>query len=690
MNRKAPTLFLIFLLVSVIAFSTIHVVYGEGQNWLADEPFRTQHTINELTGATANYQVNMTIYKSVGTSSGNTAYLPNIARTDFGDVRFTTDDGSTELPYWIERTVSNVSAIFWIKLTGNLGEQEQKIYIYYGNSTFTTTSNAANVFNDVYSGLIQALPMDENTGTATNDYSGSGINGTLSGANIGWGTGKFNSGVKTTGASSIVSFGTSTALDLAGVTISFWFKPNVQFAQDTWQVMWCKYKDNNNRAQIFLDKTTSHLVVSLLTSGTSRIYLETTQTTWSAQWYYLTATIGTTNSSLYINGNLVTNTTNAYSLQSVATSAEKLFTDFYGGAAVDNFNGTLDSFMIWNTTFGSDRVTKLYNNYPMVSIYNLGYSYLRQYITGDAVHGSYGSEQQKVSITFYMTGNTVMCVNGTQITNGTTNQYIVGQGLSLLAGVAWNYTLTNWSWNNSVGTSTTNPYVFTVTNATTIWLNVSGLQSIYDQGYNAGWANGNATGYSVGWSQGNSTGWIAGNSTGYNSGWSAGNLTGYTNGFSAGYSSGYSIGWADGNATGYSAGWSSGNLTGYNQGWIIGNQSGYIAGYNNGFIEGWIEGNVTGYGQGWDAGNYTGYITGWTDGNFTGWTSGNATGFATGYDIGYAAGFEDGSGGATPEPTIPPITEGTGIGMTIVAVLLVSVVFGSILIILVFRRKDGS
>jgi hypothetical protein len=51
------------------------------------------------------------------------------------------------LSYWIENYTSGVSATFWVKITNNLTSTNQTIYIYYGNSTVTTTSNGTNTFS---------------------------------------------------------------------------------------------------------------------------------------------------------------------------------------------------------------------------------------------------------------------------------------------------------------------------------------------------------------------------------------------------------------------------------------------------------------------------------------------------------------------------------------------------------------
>ena len=77
--------------------------------------------------------------------NGENVGLNGHCRADFGDVRFTGGDGTTLLDYWIESKFDGDHAIFWVKIQDNLGSA-QTIYIYYGKSDATTTSNGDNTF----------------------------------------------------------------------------------------------------------------------------------------------------------------------------------------------------------------------------------------------------------------------------------------------------------------------------------------------------------------------------------------------------------------------------------------------------------------------------------------------------------------------------------------------------------------
>jgi hypothetical protein len=67
-------------------------------------------------------------------------------RFDFGDIRFTRDDGVTLLDYWMESKVNGDWAVFWVEVPDDLSEEPVMIYIYYGNPDATSISNGTNTF----------------------------------------------------------------------------------------------------------------------------------------------------------------------------------------------------------------------------------------------------------------------------------------------------------------------------------------------------------------------------------------------------------------------------------------------------------------------------------------------------------------------------------------------------------------
>lgn len=111
-------------------------------------------------GAQTDYQLKLTVYKGSGIDTVNAIYLGGYVNNDFSDLRFTSSDETTLLPYWIESYISVVSAIVWIKIDSIPADPFSKfIYIYYDNPVATTISNVNNTlvfFDDFESGTIDS------------------------------------------------------------------------------------------------------------------------------------------------------------------------------------------------------------------------------------------------------------------------------------------------------------------------------------------------------------------------------------------------------------------------------------------------------------------------------------------------------------------------------------------------------
>jgi len=115
-------------------------------SWLTGWTYRKSHLITANAGAGTNYQIKITVHYDAGIDSVGDVYCNSHCKTDFGDIRFTTDDETTELNYWMESKVDEDNAIFWIKVIGDLSTVNKTIYIYYDNSGVSTTSNGINTF----------------------------------------------------------------------------------------------------------------------------------------------------------------------------------------------------------------------------------------------------------------------------------------------------------------------------------------------------------------------------------------------------------------------------------------------------------------------------------------------------------------------------------------------------------------
>jgi hypothetical protein len=123
-------------------------------NWLSGWPHRKSHVINSSAGAGQDYQTCIKVYKGTGVDGSETLYgvpsgkvfLGSNVRDDFGDVRFTAADGTTELKYWLQEYALGTSAVFWVKVADSLESSSATIHVYYGNPPAVTTSSGSDTF----------------------------------------------------------------------------------------------------------------------------------------------------------------------------------------------------------------------------------------------------------------------------------------------------------------------------------------------------------------------------------------------------------------------------------------------------------------------------------------------------------------------------------------------------------------
>ncbi|MHA2085839.1 MAG: DUF2341 domain-containing protein [Candidatus Thorarchaeota archaeon] len=113
--------------------------------WLPGYDYRKSHAITGTSGAGTNYQVKVIVHYGSGTDGGENVYLNSNCQIDFDDIRFTDDDGVTQLDYWIEDYVSGEWATFWVEVADNL-DTDQTIYLDYGNPIAVSESSGDDTF----------------------------------------------------------------------------------------------------------------------------------------------------------------------------------------------------------------------------------------------------------------------------------------------------------------------------------------------------------------------------------------------------------------------------------------------------------------------------------------------------------------------------------------------------------------
>jgi len=139
---------------SWIEWQVVELPYNEGvdhsnssvNRWCYNGfSYRTACNISGEQTNLTNITIPLTIYYGQGISSGSNLHLNGSCQNDFDDIRFADDSGSA-LEYVREIKVDGYRALFWFKVdllptTGGV------FYVYYGNSSVSTTGNASRVFD---------------------------------------------------------------------------------------------------------------------------------------------------------------------------------------------------------------------------------------------------------------------------------------------------------------------------------------------------------------------------------------------------------------------------------------------------------------------------------------------------------------------------------------------------------------
>jgi len=140
MKLKSLSICFLLIFLSLIPL-TSPLFVSSNPSWLTGWDYRKSHVINYATGSGTNYQIKITVHYGSGTDGDDDVYLNSHCRTDFGDVRFTDNDETTLLEYFMISKTNSDNAVFWVKVKDSLSSQAVTIYIYYGKSDATTSSN---------------------------------------------------------------------------------------------------------------------------------------------------------------------------------------------------------------------------------------------------------------------------------------------------------------------------------------------------------------------------------------------------------------------------------------------------------------------------------------------------------------------------------------------------------------------
>ena len=159
------------------------------------------------------FLVNTTIAALKDTSNSG-----HVAKSNGGDILFTTSDGVTKLNHEIEKySPATGELIAWVQVPTISTSTDTGIYMYYGNASAADQWNVNATWDSNYKGVWHL-------NDPTNPTDSTGVNnGTNNGATVA--NGIIDGGVNYNGTGQKITIGTNTSLSLNGSSsISVWFK----------------------------------------------------------------------------------------------------------------------------------------------------------------------------------------------------------------------------------------------------------------------------------------------------------------------------------------------------------------------------------------------------------------------------------------------------------------------------------
>lgn len=275
-------------------------------------------------------------------------------------LRFTEDDGITLIPAWRQTYVNREYAIVWVKVPHNL-DMEQYICMYYGTGAGYSYYNRTAVFIDEIDNVELAIPINDGTGSAVNDYSGNDNDGQVNGAS--WiTTTPFGYGLSFDG-NDYVYHATATGVPQTGNPITYECYVQIASTQDDMDglINWA-YSDPTG----LVLRSTNNFCFRLYDSGGTPRFYNSNVTISHNVYNHLIAVYDGTDLELFLNGAGAGKHTSIYTPR---TSAQ---TTLYTGSrhtATNNVAGQICEVKIYSDALTYQEITNLSDNYgdPKIS-----------------------------------------------------------------------------------------------------------------------------------------------------------------------------------------------------------------------------------------------------------------------------------------------------------------------------------
>ncbi|MCA1807646.1 MAG: DUF2341 domain-containing protein, partial [Actinobacteria bacterium] len=299
------------------------------------------------------------IITNVDLSDFGSQFFNNV-RSDGGDIRITTGDGTTELARELV-SIDTASSTGELHFKANEidAEADTDFYIYYGNTAavdyaLSDTYGSQNVWSDGYAGVWH---LSEGSGDAR-DSTANNSNGTNNGATQG-ATGQVGDGYEFDGTDDYVKITENFVSSPSELTISAWFKNET--GGDNFEAVLHKGSANTVGSSDYWIGVSSgdNLTATIgANAGPGWDAGETNTLANIGQWYYMTASWDGSVVDVYLDGQF----DKQYSLSSYGN----LDTDTRFGASADGtnyeFGGTASEIRIYNKSISGNEIETTYNN----------------------------------------------------------------------------------------------------------------------------------------------------------------------------------------------------------------------------------------------------------------------------------------------------------------------------------------
>ena len=405
---------IVFLIVSLLLIVGVQIPSVKAEPvWLIGWDYRKSHVINSAPGAGTDYQIKIIVHYGSGTDSGENVYSSNHCKTDFGDIRFTDNDKTTLLDYWMEEKTDSDNATFWVEVADSLSSSDCTIYVYYGKNDATTTSNGTDTWVTWYN------PEDDTEG---NDPSGWSLS-QPSGTDISISTDQARFDTKS------VKYNDTTG--------SFYCLGTLAISETSLRILRWSY---------FISPLTSKGFGLEVIDGTATdaIYIWQNIVYGGDLRYY--------NGSWRLICSVSANVWHRLETVSVASSGEfniKVDGTWYNDLGL---RGSPSRFDFLRYVSGTSTTPVFYHDIVAIG----------KYVDPEPSHGAWGNEETTLFVTFYNNTGGILRVNNVTTANGTVTWYDNQTIIELVAIVEGNltYGFGNFTWDSTYNIS--NPYNYTV------------------------------------------------------------------------------------------------------------------------------------------------------------------------------------------------------------------------------------